>query len=96
MNSNQSAGMLDLSRHAVKARVDVWGLARLKGRNQDRNVVVGHCVVHGNGGQTTEVVGFDPATQRVLTLSGSCYQLGVPNLGFATANHHLMAQMGYA
>ena len=95
MNSNQSSGQLDLSRHAVKANVNGWGLARLKGQEQDRNVVVGHCVVHGVGGQTTQVVGFDPQTHRVLTRSGSVYQLGVPNLGFAVANRHLMAHLGY-
>jgi hypothetical protein len=95
MNNTQAAGKQDLSQHAVKAHVDVWGLQRLKGREQDRTVVVGHCVVHGAGGQTTEVVGFDPQTHRVLTRSGSVYQLGVPNLGFAATNPHLMAQLGF-
>ncbi|MBN3760971.1 hypothetical protein [Burkholderia sp. Ac-20365] len=85
----------DLSSRAMKARLDVWSLPRIKDSIADRSKVVGRCVTWGAGGQTTVIVACDPATHRVLTQSGSVYELGMPNIGFAVANPGLMAQVGF-
>jgi hypothetical protein len=76
--------------------VENWGLARVRGVTYaTSHAVAGMCVVHGRGGQSTPIVGFDPATRTVRTKSGSVYALGVPNLMFAITNPETMRELGF-
>jgi len=86
---------MDLSSRAVKATVQLWGLAQFKGRSADAPGAVGQALIwHGNG-YSTEIVAVDPKNNRVLTKSGSVYQLGVPNLGFAAKNPQILKELGF-
>lgn len=85
---------MDLPRHPVKHVAQMWTFHQLKGRLKNAPGVIGRAMCFGNGGQTTANVDVDPKTRRVLTASGSVYELGVPNLGFAVANPALVQEAG--
>jgi len=87
---------MDLSRHTVKAVVNLWALHQVKGRSHDAPGVVGRVVAYQGGGQTTRVQAVDPKTHRILTETGSVYQLGTPILGFAVRHSELLRELGLA
>ena len=89
----------NLSDRAVAGKplkhADNWGIGRYSGMLPSRTEVVGRPLVFGNGGHSTAIVAFDSATQRVLTRTGSVYQLGTPNLAFAVTHHEVMRTLGF-
>lgn len=85
----------DLSQFKVKAILQQWSLAQVKGRTADAVGPVGQVVLFNSSGQTTSIKGFDPVTQRIITNSGSVYKLGVPNMGFAVKKRDLMETLGF-
>lgn len=86
---------MNLSKFKVKAVLQSWSLAQLKGRTEDATGPIGQSVLFGNGGQTTVIVDFDPELKRVITRSGSVYELGQPNLLFAVKKRQLLTQLGF-
>ncbi len=74
--------------------LQMWGLARLKGT--DPKGLIGMVVLHGNGGQTTEITNYKKVDGKVyVETANSKYELGTPNMGFATSNRHLMEELGF-
>ena len=73
-----------------------WALRRIHGQcYTDLASPIGYALCHGVNGQSMPIVSVDPANQRVTTQSGSVYQLGTPNLGFAAVNLTLMRALGF-
>lgn len=65
---------LDLSRMPVKAILENWSFDS-DVIDRDFTKCLSRSVKYGNGGTTTRILGFDFQTRRVLTVSGSVYQL---------------------
>ena len=86
---------MNLANFKVKAVLQSWSLAQIKGRSEDATTPVGQAVLFGSGGQTTEIADFDPVLKRVITRSGSVYELGQPNLLFAVKKRQLITQLGF-
>lgn len=86
---------MDLSKHPVKSTVQLWGLAQFKGRTSDAPGAVGQALVWQGNGCSTAIVGVDSNSHRILTKSGSVYQLGTPNLGYVVAHPHILKELGF-
>jgi hypothetical protein len=65
---------LKLGNRPVKARLDNWSFDSSM-RVQDFEQCLNRNVKYGNGGATTRILGYDLEARRVLTQTGSIYEL---------------------
>lgn len=80
----------------VKATLNLWALAQIKGRQADAKGPVGQLVVHGNGGQTTAIAAVVCKERHIIrTVNGSLYGLGTPNLMFVVRHPEIMRELGF-
>jgi len=52
-------------------------------------------IVRCRRGNSSPIVGYDPATRRILTRSGHVYNLGMPETAFAARARAVLRRMGF-
>lgn len=65
---------LKLGKAQLKARVENWSFDSTR-IDQDFRDCLGRNVKYGNGGATTRIIGYDLENRRILTQTGSVYEL---------------------
>lgn len=65
---------LKLERFPVKARVENWSFDSSR-IDQNFEQCLSRTLKYGNGGTTTRIIGYDLGCRRVLTETGSIYEL---------------------
>lgn len=71
---NEWRRVLKLAKYPVKARVENWSFDS-SFIEQDFSRCLNRTVKYGNGGTTTRIIGYDLENRRILTQTGSVYEL---------------------
>jgi hypothetical protein len=61
---------------------------------EDSDLMIGAAIFTPHG-KTSEVIGYDPRSRRILTKSLSVYELGLPQTAFATHGRQFLRQIGW-
>jgi hypothetical protein len=85
-----------LSLQPPRNRLDQWSLILIKDESNalTPDHIIGASVKIAKG-RTSPIAAIDPATRRVRTLSGSIYELGVPDARFYNTAPDLVRFLGF-
>jgi hypothetical protein len=61
---------------------------------EDGGPIIGTAILTPHG-KTSEVIGYDPRSRRILTKSLSVYELGLPQTTFAAHGRQFLRQIGW-
>lgn len=87
------AAVLDLTMVGVRSQLNGWSLKRPDSVGLASGVL--GCVIQTPRGTTSPICGYDPASRRALTRTGSVYELAVPDPRFAASQRSLLVKMGF-
>lgn len=96
LDTPQLDGVRSLRLRKPRASIPGWWLVEAGTRTpiHDVTAVIGACVASDHG-RTSPIAAIDPKTRRVETLSGSVYQLGMPESVFAAKARHTLRRLGF-
>jgi hypothetical protein len=87
---------LSLAKVPSRGRIDMWWIAAPDSpfATLEPEEIIGS-VLHNSRGKTSPIAGFDPSCRRVVTRSGSVYELGMPETGFAAHGRRVLRRLGF-
>jgi len=85
-----------LAKMPTRGRVDLWWIAQPDSlfATLDPDAIIGAVLRNGRG-STSPIAGFDPSCHRIVTRSGSVYELGMPETGFAARGRRVLRCLGF-
>lgn len=85
-----------LAKMPSRGRIDMWWIAAPDSpfATLEPEEIIGS-VLHNSRGKTSPIAGFDPSCRRVVTRSGSVYELGMPETGFAARGRRVLRRLGF-
>ncbi|WP_417068938.1 hypothetical protein [Niveibacterium terrae] len=87
---------LALAKMPSRGRIDMWWIAAPDSpfATLEPEEIIGS-VLHNSRGKTSPIAGFDPSCRRIVTRSGSVYELGMPETGFAAHGRRVLRRLGF-
>lgn len=87
---------LSLAKMPSRGRIDLWWIAAPDSpfATLEPEEIIGS-VLHNSRGKTSPIAGFDPSCRRIVTRSGSVYELGMPETGFAAHGRRVLRRLGF-
>ena len=87
---------LSLAKIPSRGRIDLWWIAAPDSpfATLEPEEIIGS-VLRNSRGKTSPIAGFDPSSRRIVTRSGSVYELGMPETGFAAHGRRVLRRLGF-
>lgn len=85
-----------LAKMPSRGRIDLWWIALPDSPFMmlEPEQIIGS-VLRTQRGKTSPITGFDADCHRIVTRSGSVYDLGMPETGFAAHGRRVLRRMGF-